>query len=31
MRYIGHWIELYSDLSVDQCLQAIKDDPFFIP
>ncbi|MCL4466750.1 MAG: hypothetical protein M1389_12130 [Chloroflexi bacterium] len=31
MRHTGQWIEVYSDLSVDQCLQAIKDDPFFIP
>jgi len=31
MRHTGQWIELYSDLSVDECLQAIKDDPFFIP
>ena len=31
MRHTGQWIEVYSNLSVDQCLQAIKDDPFFIP
>ncbi len=31
MRHTGQWVEVYSDLSVDQCLQAIKDDPFFIP
>jgi hypothetical protein len=31
MRHTGQWIELYSDLSVDECLQAIRDDPFFIP
>jgi hypothetical protein len=31
MRHTGQWLDLYSGLSVDQCLQAISDDPFFIP
>ncbi|MBI4322263.1 MAG: hypothetical protein HY675_27535 [Chloroflexi bacterium] len=31
MRHTGQWVELYSDLTVDQCLQAIKDHPSFIP
>ena len=31
MRHTGEWIEIYSDLSVDQCLDAIRDDPLFQP
>lgn len=29
MRHTGEWIELYQGLSLDECLQAIRDDPFF--
>lgn len=29
MRYTGQWIQLYTDLSVDECLTAIRDDPYF--
>jgi hypothetical protein len=28
-RYTGEWVEIYPDLSLAQCLGAIKDDPFF--
>lgn len=31
MRYTGQWIEVYADLSVDECLRVVRDDPFFIP
>jgi len=31
MRHTGRWVELYTDLSVDQCLAAVKDDPWFHP
>ncbi len=31
MRHTGQWIEMDPDLSVDQCLEAIKTDPCFIP
>jgi hypothetical protein len=31
MRHTGEWIEIYRDLSVDECLTAIKDDPWFQP
>ena len=31
MRHTERWIEIYTDLSVDECLAAIKDDPFFLP
>jgi seryl-tRNA synthetase len=27
----GEWIEVYPNLSLDKCLAAIKDDPFFSP
>lgn len=29
MRHTGEWIELYTDLALDECLAAIRDDPFF--
>lgn len=29
-RHTGQWIELYSDLPLDECLAAIQDEPFFI-
>jgi len=31
MRHTGEWIEIYPDLSLDKCLAAIKDDPYFQP
>jgi len=31
MRHTGRWVELYEGLSVDECLKAIKDDPWFQP
>lgn len=31
MRHTGQWLEIYSSLSVDECLAAIKDDPHFLP
>lgn len=31
MRHTGKWVELYAGLSVDACLTAIQDDPWFIP
>jgi hypothetical protein len=31
MRYTGKWLEVYTGLSVDECLAAIKDDPLFHP
>ncbi len=31
MRYTGQWIELFQDLSLDECLVAIRDDPMFQP
>jgi hypothetical protein len=31
MRHTGQWVELYPDLPLEQCLEAIRDDPFFIP
>jgi hypothetical protein len=29
MRSTGQWIEPYSAMSVDECLAADRDDPFF--
>ncbi len=31
MRHTGQWLELFTDLSVDECLATIKDDPHFLP
>ena len=31
MRHTGEWIELYRGVSLDECLEHIKDDPFFYP
>jgi hypothetical protein len=31
MRYTEQWLELFIDLSVDECLATIKDDPHFMP
>ena len=30
MRHTGEWVEVYSDLTLKECLAAIRDDPFFI-
>jgi len=29
MRHTGQWVELYQGQTVDQCLEAIRDDPWF--
>jgi hypothetical protein len=29
MRYTGQWIQLYTDLTVDECIETIRDDPYF--
>jgi hypothetical protein len=31
MRHTGQWVELYTDQSLDECLEIIKDDPNFFP
>ena len=31
MRHTGQWVELYDALTVDECLKAIQDDPWFQP
>jgi hypothetical protein len=30
-RHTGQWIELYEGLSLQKCLETIRDDPWFIP
>ena len=30
-RHTGQWVELYEGLTVDECLKAIRDDPWFVP
>ena len=31
MRHTGEWIGIYDSLSVDECMKAIQDDPWFVP
>jgi hypothetical protein len=31
MRHTDDWFELFNGLSVDECMKAIQDDPWFIP
>ena len=31
MRHTGEWVGLYDALTVDECLKAIEDDPWFAP
>jgi hypothetical protein len=31
MRHTGKWVGLYDGLSVDECMKAIQDDPWFVP
>ena len=31
MRHNGEWVGLHDALSVDECMKAIQDDPWFVP
>ncbi len=31
MRHTGEWVGTYDSLSVDDCIKAIQDDPWFVP
>jgi hypothetical protein len=31
MRHTGKWVVLFERLSVDECIAAIRDDPWFVP
>ena len=31
MRHTGEWVEVYQDLSLEECLAAVENDPFFHP
>ena len=31
MRHTGKWSEIYTELSLDECLAAIKEEPHFLP
>ena len=31
MRYTDEWVEVYPNLSLEQCLTAVENDPFFHP
>ena len=31
MRHTGKWVALFTGISVDDCLKAIQDDPWFMP
>ena len=29
LRYTGQWVQIYTYLTVDACLEAVRDDPYF--
>ena len=31
MRHTTKWFEVYPDMSLDECIEAIRDDPLFTP
>jgi len=31
MRYTGEWIEVFENLSLEKCLEIVKDEGFFQP
>ena len=31
MRHTGKWLEIYQEVSLDEALSSIKDDPYFHP
>lgn len=31
MRHTGKWLEIYTDISLGECLAAVKDEPHFLP
>ena len=31
MRHTGKWVQTYTGISLDECLKAIQDDPWFQP
>ena len=31
MRHTGKWVELFAGISVDECMRAVQDDPWFQP
>ena len=31
MRHTGKWLEIYTDISLEECLAAVKDEPHFLP
>ena len=31
MRHTGEWMEIFPDLTLDECLAAVRDDPWFHP
>ena len=30
MRHTGEWVGLFDELTVDECMKAIQDDPWFV-
>jgi hypothetical protein len=29
MRHTGQWVQIYTDLTVDECMETVRDDPYF--
>ena len=31
MRHTGEWVGIYDEISLDECMKALQDDPWFTP
>jgi hypothetical protein len=31
MRHTGQWIQIFTDLTLDECLESIKSEPHYLP
>ena len=31
MRYTGQWVELFTNLTLDECLESIRSEPHYLP
>ncbi len=31
LRHTGKWVELFTGLTLDECLKAVREDPWFVP
>ena len=31
MRHTGQWVEIFTDLTLDECLESIRSEPHYLP